>query len=200
MSNASQARDEELALLFTAARTHYAWLPTPVGDDLLQRVYELARWAPTGGNSNPLRIVFVKSAEAKERLRPALPPPNVDKMMTAPATAILAYDVAWYDRLPELAPFRPGAREQILAMPAERRERLSVMNADLQAGYLILAARAHGLDCGPMGGFDPPKVDAEFFPDGAWRTVLLLNLGYGDPAKTQPRMPRLEFATACRIV
>ena len=177
-----------------------AWLSTPVGDDILQRVYELARWAPTGGNSNPLRIVFAKSVEAKQRLIPALAPTNVDKAMTSPVTAILAYDTAWYDHLPELAPFRQGAREQMLAQPAERRERLSVLNADLQAAYLILAARALGLDCGPMGGFDAAKVDAEFFPDGAWRTLLLLNLGYGDPAKTVARMPRLEFATACKIM
>ena len=200
MSNASQVRDEELALLFTAARTHYAWSPVPVGDDILQRVYDLARWAPTGGNANPLRIAFARSVEAKQRLRPALAPTNIEKAMTAPVTAILAYDAAWYDRLAELAPSRPGAREQILAMPAERRDRLAFLNADLQAGYLILAARACGLDCGPMGGFDAAKLDAEFFPDGAWRSILLLNLGYGDPAKTLPRMPRLDFTTACRVV
>jgi 3-hydroxypropanoate dehydrogenase len=138
--------------------------------------------------------------DAKERLRPALFPANVDKAMTAPTTAILAYDVAWYERLPELAPFRPGARDQIAAMPTEKRDRMGSQNAHLQAGYLILAARALGLDCGPMGGFDPAKVDAEFFADGAWRSILLVNLGYGDPAKVLPRMPRLELATACRIV
>jgi 3-hydroxypropanoate dehydrogenase len=197
MSNV--ARDEELALLFTTARTHYAWLPTPVDADLLQRVYELARWAPTGGNGQSLRVVFAASREAKERLRPTLAPMNVDKTMTAPVTAILAYDVAWYERLPELAPFRPGARDQIVAMPAEKRDRMGLQNAYLQSGYLILAARALGLDCGPMAGFDPTQLDAEFFRDGAWRSILLLNLGYGDPAKVLPRMPRLEFATACRI-
>jgi len=198
MSNT--ARDEELALLFTSARTHYAWLPTPVGPDLLQRVFELARWAPTGSNAQSMRVVFVTSPEAKERLKPALFPANVEKMMTAPATAILAYDVAWYERLPELAPFRPGARDQIAALPAETRDHMGFQSANLQAGYMILAARALGLDCGPMGGFDKAKVDAAFFPDGAWRSILLLNLGHGDPAKVLPRMPRLEFATACRIV
>jgi 3-hydroxypropanoate dehydrogenase len=198
MSNV--ARNEELALLFTTARTHSAWLPTPVDADLLQRVYELARWAPTGGNGQSLRVAFVTSREAKERLRPALFPGNVDKAMTAPVTAILAYDVAWYEHLPELAPFRPGARDQIAAMPAEKRDQLGAQNADLQAAYLILAARAFGLDCGPMGGFDRAKVDAEFFADGAWRSIMLLNLGHGDPAKVTPRMPRLEFATACRVL
>jgi len=195
----TQARDEALAFVFTAARTHYAWRSTPVDAELLQRVFELARWAPTGGNSQPLRVVFATSREAKERLRPALFPGNVDKAMTAPTTAILAYDVSWYERLPELAPFRPGVRDQIAAMPAEQRDRMGSQNANLQAGYLILAARALGLDCGPMGGFDPAKLDAEFFPDGASRSILLLNLGHGDPAKVLPRMPRLEFAAACRI-
>lgn len=194
------ARDEELALLFTTARTHNAWLPTPVDAELLQRVYELARWAPTGGNGQSLRVMFVTSPAAKERLRPTLAPGNVDKTMSAPVTAILAYDVAWYERLPELAPFRPGARDHIAAMPAETRDQLGSLNATLQSAYLILAARAFGLDCGPMGGFDRAKVDAEFFPDGGWRSIILLNLGHGDPAKVAPRMPRLEFATACKIV
>ncbi|HEX4459232.1 MAG TPA: malonic semialdehyde reductase [Polyangia bacterium] len=199
MSN--EARPEELTLLFTAARTHSAWLPDPVDDETLRRIYELARWAPTGSNASPLRIVFARSPAAKERLKPALAPMNVEKVMTAPVTAILAYDVAWHDHLPLLASHRPGAREQIAALPEERRDLLGRVNAQLQAGYFILAARACGLDCGPIGGFDPAKVDAEFFPDGAWRTIMpLVNLGHGDPAKTQPRMPRLEFATACRVL
>ncbi len=194
------AREEELALLFTAARTHFAWLPDPVHDDLLRRVYDLARWAPTGSNAQPLRVVFAKSAEAKERLRPALAPMNVEKVMTAPATAILAYDARWYDQMPKLVPFREGVREQLLALPDARRDYLGSTNAVLQAGYFILAARACGLDCGPIGGFDPAKVDAAFFPDGAWRTILpIVNLGHGDPQKTMPRMPRLDFDFACRI-
>lgn len=198
MSN--DARPEELALLFTAARTHYAWLPDAVDDETLRRVYDLARWAPTGSNAQPLRVAFVRSAAAKERLKPALAPGNVEKVMTAPVTAILAYDVAWHEHLPLLAA-RPGAREHIAALPVERRDTLGLVNASLQAGYFILAARANGLDCGPIGGFNPAKVDAEFFPDGAWRTILpLVNLGHGDPAHTQPRMPRLEFATACRVL
>jgi 3-hydroxypropanoate dehydrogenase len=197
---ANVARTEELALLFTAARTHSAWRPDPVDDDLLRRLYELVRWPPTGSNAQTMRIAFVRSPEAKQRLRPALAPANVDKAMTAPVTAILAYDVAWYERMPELAPFRPNVLDQYLAMPAERRDHLAVLNANVQAGYFILAARAVGLDCGPMGGFDRAKLDAAFFPDGAWRSQLLVNLGYGDPETTAARMPRLAFETVCRIV
>lgn len=196
----SLARPEELALLFTEARTHYAWLPEPVSDELLQQVYELARWAPTGSNAQSLRVVFVKSAAAKERLKPTLMAANVDKTMAAPATAILAFDTRWYEQLPKLAPFRPEARDQMAGLPEAVRDGLGTTNATLQAGYMILAARALGLDCGPMGGFDRAKVDAEFFPDGAWRSLILLNLGHGDPAKTLPRQPRLDFATACTIV
>lgn len=192
-------RDDALARLFTEAHTHYAWQARAVDDDLLQRLYELARWAPTGNNGQSLRIVFARSAEAKARLQPALFPLNIEKTMTAPVTAILAYDATWYAHMQELAPHRPNVREQYDAMPVERRDHLGFFNAVLQAGYLILAARALGLDCGPVGGFERPVVDAAFFPDGAWRTVLLLNLGHGDPAKRQPRAPRLAFATACRI-
>jgi 3-hydroxypropanoate dehydrogenase len=197
---AHAARTEELALLFTAARTHYAWLPEPVDDDLLRRLYELVRWAPTGSNAQTMRIAFVRSPEGKERLRPALFPANVEKAMTAPVTAILAYDVAWYERMPELAPFRPNVLDQYLTMPAERRDQLAALNSHVQAGYFILAARAVGLDCGPMGGFDRAKVDAAFFPNGAWHSQLLVNLGYGDPEKTMARMPRLDFETVCRLV
>lgn len=193
------ARDEELALIFTEARTHSAWRDTKVPDDLLRRLYELARWAPTGGNAQPLRVVFVKSAEAKARLRPALAPLNVEKAMAAPVTAILAYDVSWYEKLPRLAPSRPEARDRVASSPPEVRDRLAYQSSTLQAGYLILAARALGLDCGPMGGFEAEKVDAAFFPDGAWRATLLLNLGYGDPTRLPPRSPRLEFDDACEI-
>lgn len=186
--------------VFTQARTHYAWTPEPVSDEELRQLHELWRWPPTGGNAQPLRVAFVRSAEAKERLRPTLAPLNVEKAMTAPVTAILAYDVAWYDQLPRLAPSLPGNRERILGLPVAERERLATLNALLQAGYFILAARTIGLDCGPMGGFDREKLDAAFFPDGAWRSLFVCNLGHGDPARTFPRQPRLEFADACRIV
>jgi 3-hydroxypropanoate dehydrogenase len=199
MEKTSKARPEELALLFTNARTHGAWQDRPVPDELLHELWELVRWGPTGGNSGPLRVVFVKSAAAKEKLRPALAPMNVEKSMTAPVTAIIAHDVRFWEKLPQLFPARPEMKDRIAALPPDVREGMAVQSATLQAGYLILAARALGLDCGPMGGFERDKVDAAFFPDGAWRTTLLVNLGYGDPTKLFPRLPRLSFEEACRI-
>lgn len=193
------SREEEIALLFTEARTHAAWLDRPVPDDLLERLYALVRMGPSGGNAQPLRLVFVKSPEAKERLRPALMPGNVDKTMSAPVTAIVAFDARYYDKLPQLFPARPETRDRIAGMPEALRDQLGIHSALLQAGYLILAARALGLDCGPMGGFEPAKVDAAFFPDSAWRSLLLVNLGYGDRDKLFPRLPRLSFEEACRI-
>jgi 3-hydroxypropanoate dehydrogenase len=194
------AREEELALLFTDARTHSVWLERPVDDATLRRLYDLLRLGPTGGNTQPLRVVFVRSSEAKERLRPVLAPANVSKAMSAPVTAIVAYDSQYFELMPKLFPARPEMRELQMNMPPERRTHLAIINSTLQAGYLILAARALGLDCGPMGGFDTAKTDAEFFPDGRWRSTLLVNLGYGDRAKLFPRNPRLDFDEACRIM
>ncbi len=195
----TMAREEELALLFREARTHNAWLDRPVDDALLRRLYELTRMGPTGGNSQPLRIVFVRGDAAKEKLRSALFPLNVDKTMSAPVTAIAAVDTEFYEKMPKLFPARPEMRDALASRPAEVRERQAFQSATLQAGYLILAARALGLDCGPMGGFDNAKVDAAFFPDGKRKSTLLINLGYGDPKKLIPRNPRLEFDEACRI-
>ena len=193
------ARDEELALLFGEARTHSAWIDRPIDDALLHRVYDLARMGPTGGNGQPLRVEFVRSQEAKEKLRPSLMAQNVDKAMTAPITAVLAYDLEFYEKLPKLFPMRPEMRENIGSRPAEVRRALAEQSATLQAGYLVLAARALGLDCGPMGGFDRAKVDEAFFAGTSWRTFLLVNLGYGDPTKLYPRLPRLDFDEACRV-
>lgn len=194
------ARAEELALLFHEARTHSAWLDKPVSDDTLHRLYELVRMGPTGGNSHSLRMEFVRSGDAKERLKLGLRPLNVEKTMRAPVTAICAYDTEFFEKMPKLFPARPEMRDQLAGMPEAERTRLAVLNASLSAGYVILAARALGLDCGPMGGFDNAKVDETFFPDGKWKSVLLVNLGYGDPAKLFPRLPRLDFDEACRIV
>jgi 3-hydroxypropanoate dehydrogenase len=192
--------DDALRTLFFDARTHNAWLDKPVDDDLLRRLYEAARWGPTSANSNPMRLVFVKSAAAKEKLRPALSPGNVDKTMNAPATAIVAYDSAFYEQLPRLFPARGlEMSRSMAAIPAEARERMALQSGSLQGGYLILAARALGLDCGPMGGFDRTQVDAAFFAGSTWRSSFLLNLGYGDPARLFPRNPRLSFEEACRI-
>ncbi len=193
------ARDEEIALLFTDARTHSHWLDRPVDDALLRRIYDLAKLGPTGGNSQPMRVVFVKSHTAKEKLRPALSPLNVDKTMSAPVTAIAAFDTEFYEQMPKLFPARPEMRDALAARPADARDRQAYQSATLQAGYLILAARAVGLDCGPMAGFDTAKVDAAFFADGKWKTTLLVNLGYGDTGRLFPRNPRLAFEEACRI-
>ncbi|PTL77036.1 malonic semialdehyde reductase [Vitiosangium sp. GDMCC 1.1324] len=187
-----------LDLLFHEARTHFAWLDRPVEDSVLRELYALVRMPPTGANAQPLRLVFVKSREAKERLKPALFPANVDKTLGAPVTAIVAYDTEYYEKMPKLFPARDW-KTQMLALPAEVRQKQALQNSTLQAGYLILAARALGLDCGPMGGFDAAKVDAAFFPDGKWKSTLLINLGYGDPQKLFPRNPRLDFDEACRI-
>ncbi len=192
------AAEAELKHLFLDARTHNAWLDRPVSDDLLKRLYDVARMGPTGGNSQPLRLVFVKSQAAKERLRPALAAGNVDKTMAAPVTAIVAYDLEFYEQMPKLFPAR-DMRAGLVGLPAEKRERMAYQNSSLQGAYVILVARALGLDCGPMGGFDNAKVDAEFFADGKWKSNFLLNIGYGDASKLHPRNPRLEFADACRI-
>jgi 3-hydroxypropanoate dehydrogenase len=190
----------DLELLFTDAHTHNGWVDRPVDDATLRRLYELARLPPTHANSQPMRLVFVRSAAAKEKLRPALSPGNVDKTMAAPATAIVAYAVDFHDRLPHLVPGRGGdMRARIASLPEETRDRLGYQGSTLGGAYLILAARALGLDCGPMGGFDNAKVDATFFADGKWKSNFLINLGYGDATKVYPRNPRLEFEEACRI-
>ena len=186
-------------LLLLDARTHVGWKAEPIDDATLRRLYELVRMAPTGANSQPLRIAFVKSAAAKERLRPALDAGNVDKTMAAPVTAILAWDSRFFDEMHKLVPHRPDMGKRLGERPVADRERAGTQSAYLQAGYFILAARGLGLDCGPMGGFDPAKVDAEFFADGRWRSLLLVNLGHGDPTKLRPRAPRLEFEEACRV-
>lgn len=185
--------------LFLDARTHGHWLDRPVEDDVLRQLYELARMPPTSANTQPMRVVFVKSAEAKARLKETLAAGNVDKVMQAPVTAIVAYDAAFYDQMPTLMP-GVDVRSRMVARPPEQLERLAVQSGTLQGGYLILAARALGLDCGPIGGFDNAKVDAAFLSDTAWKSNFLLNLGYGDYTRLNPRRPRLEFVDACRIV
>lgn len=191
--------DQALDVLFRAARTHSAWRPEPVSDELLRRVWDLAKMGPTGGNSGPARIVFVRSPEAKERLRPALSPGNVDKTMAAPVTAIFAYDLAFYEKTPKLFPHNPKMGEHFAKNPAAA-ESAAKLNGTLGAAYFILAARASGLDCGPMGGFDNAKVDATFFEGTAWRSNFLCNLGHGDPSKLHPRNPRLDFEEACKVL
>ena len=184
--------------LFVQARTYNKWLDRPIDEALLRELYDLAKLAPTSANSQPMRVVFVKSREAKDRLRPALAPQNVEKTMTAPVTAIIAHDLAFYERLPKLMP-HADVKSWFAAMPAERIERAAYQGSSMQGAYLILAARALGLDAGPIGGFESAKVDAEFFPGGMVRSNFLVNLGYGDPGGLYPRNPRLDFDEACRI-
>lgn len=184
--------------LFLQARTHNAWQSTPVPDALLHQLYELFRMGPTAANSCPARIVFVKSPEAKERLAPALAEGNRIKTMAAPVTAIVAYDLHFYEKLDKLFPNAPGARSWF-----DFDEQVAYTNAfrggTLQGAYLMIAARALGLDCGPMGGFDNAKVDELFFAGTSVRSNFLCNLGYGDIAGVYPRNARLEFDEACRI-
>jgi 3-hydroxypropanoate dehydrogenase len=184
--------------LFVAARTYNKWLDRPVDEALLRELYDLSKLAPTSANSQPIRLVFVSSGEAKERLRPALAPQNVEKTMTAPVTAIVAHDLEFYERLPRLMP-HADVKSWFAALPAEQIERAAFQGSSMQGAYLILAARALGLDAGPIGGFDRAKVDAEFFPGSTVRSNFLVNLGYGDPAGLFPRNPRLDFDEACRV-
>ena len=190
MSNFSQ--------LFETARTHQAWQDRPVPDEILHQLYDRLRWAPTSANTNPGRFVFIRSPEAKTRLKPCLAPPNVDKTMAAAACVIVAADTLFYDLLPQLYPGR-DMRPMFADAPAMA-EDTWVRNATLQGAYLILAARSLGLDCGPMSGFNGEAVDAEFFGDGRWKSNFLINLGYGDPEQLRPRNPRLEFDEACQIL
>lgn len=190
--------DRGLDLIFREARTHRAWRDQPVSDVLLQAVYDLAKLGPTSGNCCPLCVVFLRSAAAKARLEPALDEGNVKKTMTAPVTAVVAHDLMFYEELPRLAPHTDArswfvGKEKLIAETAFR-------NGSLQGAYLIIAARALGLDCGPMSGFDRAAVDREFFPDGRFRSNFLCNLGYGDPARLHPRAPRLAFDEACRVL
>ena len=190
---------QALDRIFRQARTHNA-ISGPVSDAQLREVYDLAKWGPTTMNTQPMRIVFVRSQAAKEKLRPALSPGNLDKTMAAPVTAIIAFDLEFYENLPKAFPHRPDAINGFKGEDKKSgNERTAFRNGSLQGAYFIIAARALGLDCGPMSGFDNAKVDAAFFPDGRWKSNFLINLGKGDPAKLMPRNPRLTFEEACRI-
>src|SRR5215510_9086707 len=157
--------DEALNQIFRDARTHGAWLDKPISDEMLAQLYDLLKWGPTSANGSPARFVFLRTKEAKERLRPALAPGNVEKTMTAPVTVIVAYDLLFFEKLPKLFPHSPAMREMYAANP-QLVEATAKRNSSLQGAYLMLAARSLGLDCGPMSGFDNAKVDAEFFGAG----------------------------------
>ena len=184
--------------LFTQARSHNAWQARTVGDEVLRRLYDAVKMGPTSANGSPARFVFVKSPEAKARLKACLAPTNVEKTMAAPVTVIVGYDTEFYEKLPKLFP-HADARSWFVGNP-DLIQSTAFRNSSLQGAYLILAARALGLDCGPMSGFDNEKVDAEFFPDGRVKSNFLVNLGYGDSSTLFPRGPRLAFEEACQIV
>ena len=190
--------DTALDQLFRAARTHNAFAG-PVTDDDLHAIYDLAKWGPTAANSTPARFVFVRTAEGKELLRPALSAGNLDKSMAAPVVVIVAYDLEFYEQLPKLFP-HTDARSWFAGKAESLIRDNAFRGGTLQGAYFIVAARALGFDCGPMGGFDNALLDAAFFPDGKWKSNFLINLGHGDPAKIRPRNPRLTFDEACRIV
>lgn len=193
--------DKSLDLIFRDAHTPQGFLDTPVTDAQLRQVYELMKWGPTTMNTQPMRIAFVRSRAAKEKLAPALSPGNLDKTMKAQVTAIIAYDSRFYDNLPKTFPNNPKAKELFEGeAKAVHAERTALRNGSLQGAYFIVAARSLGLDCGPMSGFDNAKVDVAFFPDGRWKSNFLVNLGKADPAKVFPRNPRLAFDEACRIL
>jgi len=187
-----------LKQLFFDARTFNKFQPRAVDDATLHSLVDLMKWGPTSMNSQPGRIVFVRSPEAKEKLKGALSGGNVDKTMAAPVTAIIAYDTEFHEHLPTQFPAMPGARDMFHGN-ASLLDATAFRNSSLQGAYLILAARSLGLDAGPMSGFNNAAVDAAFFPDGKWKSNFLVNLGYGDPSGNHPRGPRLPFHAMARI-
>jgi 3-hydroxypropanoate dehydrogenase len=190
---------KSLDTIFRQARTHNAF-SGPVSDAQLRELYDLLKWGPTTMNTQPARFVFVRSKEGKEKLRPALSPGNLDKTMAAPVTVIVAYDLTFYENLPKAFPHRPDAIKLFQGEDKKAgNETIAFRNGSLQGAYLIIAARALGIDTGPMSGFDNAKVDAAFFADGRCKSNFLCNLGKGDPAKIFGRSPRLSFEEACRV-
>jgi 3-hydroxypropanoate dehydrogenase len=192
--------DAALDQLFRAARSHDGWLSEPVSDALLRRLYELMKWGPTTSNAQPQRIVFLRTPAAKARLAPAMSRSNQEKTLTAPVVAILAFEPRYWEHIER---FNPRVSKSYMELSRSNRtftEETALRNASLQGAYFIIAARALGLDCGPMSGFDNAKVDAEFFPDGRWKSNFLCAIGRGDPAKLRPRLERFDFDEACRLL
>lgn len=185
--------------LFLEARTFNNWQPKTISDEILCEIYELMKWAPTSANLSPARIVFVKSGPEKEKLISCLAPTNVEKVQMAPVTAIIAQDEKFYEQVPKLFPHALAFRDLFVGDKAFA-ESTAFRNSTLQGAYLIMAARALGLDCGPMSGFDNNKLDELFFANTDWKSNFICNIGYGDKDKLFPRLPRLSFEEACRIV
>lgn len=189
-----------LDVLFRNARTHNAFSDKPVADETLRQMFDILKWAPTSANCQPMRVVFVRSKAAKEKLAPALSPTNLDKTLAAPLTAILANDLRFYEHLPRIFAHNQTAKSWYEGDDKKAHaETTAFRNGTLQGAYFIIAARAVGLDCGAMSGFDNAKLDAAFFPDGRFKSNFLVNLGYGDASKLMPRNPRFEFDEVCSI-
>lgn len=195
MTDASFIDDAMLDRLFRTARTHNSWSDRPVDEATIRAIYDLLKWGPTTANSNPGRFVFVRSAAAKARLLPFVNAGNVDKVRQAPCTVIIAGDTRFYEYYPRLFPAR-DMRSAFEGKPAVIEDSMT-RSSTLQGAYMMIAARALGLDCGPMSGFEKTGTDAEFFPDGRWKSNFLCNLGYGAPDGLFPRNPRLDFEDAC---
>lgn len=191
--------DADLDTIFRSARSYNCWSEKPVSEVQLQALYDLLRMGPTSANSSPARFVFCKSDEARGRLAGCVLPGNVDKVRTAPVVAIIGQDLKFYDRIPELMPHNPGARDWFAHDEAVAKA-TAFRNATLQGAYLIIAARAIGLDCGPMSGFDHAKVDAAFFAGTSVQSNFLCALGHGTSDKLFPRSPRLSFDDACSVI
>jgi len=187
-----------LDTLFREARSHNGWLDQDISEDQINQIYELMKFGPTAANTCPARITFVKSNDAKERLKPHLDEGNVDKAMSAPAVAIISYDVEFYEKLDYLFP-HTDAKSWYEGKP-DKIASVGLMNATLQGAYFMMAARSVGLDCGPMGGFNADTLDQEFFPNGKTKSIFICGIGHGDNTKIFPRGPRLSFDEACEII
>ena len=187
-----------LETLFTQARTHNGWLDRPVNSAQLRQLYDLVKWGPTSANCEPARFVFVTGADAKAKLVACMSPGNADKVRAAPVTVIVGMDMAFYDKLPQLFP-HADARSWFAGNQAMV-DATAFRNSSLQGAYLILAARALGLDCGPMSGFDADQLNAAFFADTEVKVNFVCSLGHGDPSKLFARSPRLSFEEACTII
>ena len=196
MSNADNAT---LDLIFRNARSQNGWQDKPVTDDQLRAVYDLAKWGPTSMNCQPMRIQFLRTAEAKARLVPCMSPGNQNKTATAPVVAIIGYDLAYFEHMGKVFPHNPNARA-IMSSSEAMIQGTAFRNGTLQGAYLMIAARAHGLDCGPMSGFDAGKVDAEFWAGGKVKTNFITGLGHGDASKVMGRSPRYTFDEACQLL
>jgi len=200
MTASETGRDPAMeARIFTSARTPGGFRPEPLPEGILDRLYELMKWGPTSANSCPLRIVFTVSQEARNRLADCAPERNAAKIRQAPATAILGYDLRFFECMPELFPHNPAMPAMFAADP-ELAAATAFRNGSLQGGYFIVAARMLGLDCGPMSGFDNAAVDAAFFPDGRVRSNFICALGFADASAERPRLPRPTFTQVCAVL